>query len=224
MRLRVGWIWTLAAAAALFAAGRADAFNIVFNGPSGFGIDAATAANAEAAGVPILDVESLQQAAALHLVIPDPDVLSFDISSSPSVANPNKATSRWEVDNAGGTDLRGTWLVFLNPVTYTATKIGFEIDGDDGWAVFDVFVPAGTGGTDYFYPAVFLGDIDSGDSVNFLMHHLVGQKLHQQGSSTLVLPHYSVAALAGRPIPEPALLGVLAAGLALAACAVRRNA
>jgi hypothetical protein len=223
MRVGTRWIFALAAAAALLLAGRADAFDIVFNGPSCYGINAATAANAEAAGVPIIEVESLSTAASLNLEIPAPDVLSFHLSDSPSVANPNTATSQWNVTNGGEGDLSGTWLVFLNPVTYTPSQVGFEIDGGAGWAVFDVFVPMGKGGTDYFYPAIFLGNIGSGDSVNFLMHHLVGQALHQQNGK-LVLPQYSVAALEGLPVPEPALLVGLALGAALAAASVRRNA
>ena len=57
---RTRWIWTLAGGRGRARRRvRADAFDIVFNGPSGYGIDAATAANAEAAGVPIIEVASL---------------------------------------------------------------------------------------------------------------------------------------------------------------------
>ena len=223
MRMRTRWIWTLAAAAAVLVAGRADAFDILFNGPSGYGVNAATAANAEDAGIPIIEVASLSTAASLDLQIPAPDVLSFQLASHPSVATPNTATSQWSVTNGGEDDLANTWLVFLNPVTYTPSQVGFELTAADGWVLFDVFVPMGTGGTDYFYPAIYLGGIGSGDAVDFLMHHLVGQALHHE-SGKLVLPQYSVAALQGLPAPEPSSLVVVALGLALAAGAVRRNA
>jgi hypothetical protein len=51
MVMRARTLWILAAAAALLVAGRASAFNIVFDGPGGFGISAASAASAEAAGI-----------------------------------------------------------------------------------------------------------------------------------------------------------------------------
>ena len=225
MSVRTRWIWTFFAAAAALAAGPAHAFDIVFDGPGGYGISADTAANAEAAGVPIIEVASISQAAALDLTIPAPEVLSFVLTPTPSVANPNTATSRWSVTNSGEGGLSGTWLVFLNPKpeNYTATNVGFEMDGDDGWAVIDVFVPMGKGGTDYFYPAIFLGDIGSEDTVTFLMHHLVGQALHPENGK-LVLPQYSVGALQGVPAPEPAVLVLLAAGIALAASSKLRNA
>jgi hypothetical protein len=225
MSSRTRWIWTFLAAAAVLAAGPARAFDIVFDGPGGYGISADTAAQAEAAGVPIIEVASVSQAAALDLTIPAPEVLSFVLTPTPSVANPNTATSRWSVTNGGGGGLSGTWLVFLNPKpeNYMATKVGFEIDGEDGWKVIDVFVPMGKGGTDYFYPAIFLGDIGSQDTVTFLMHHRVGQALHSQ-NGVLVLPQYSVGALQGVPVPEPALLALLGAGVALAASSKRRNA
>lgn len=222
MRVRTRWFLASSAAAALLAAGPAQAFGIVFNGPSGYGISAGSAEAAADAGIPIFSVPSISQAAALDLEIPEPEVLNFQLSSSPSVSKPNTANSRWTVSNGGERDLSGTWLVFLNPVTYTASKVGFEIDEEDGWAVVDVFVPMGSGGTHYFYPAVFLGNVAVDDSVTFLMHHLVGQALRHQGGK-LVLPKYSVGALQTE-VPEPAALVLLAAGAALAACAKRRIA
>jgi hypothetical protein len=220
MRMRTRWICTLAAAAAVLFAGRADAFNIVFNGPSGFGVDAATAASAEAAGVPILDVAALSTAASLGLQIPAPEVLSFHIETPPTLANPNTATSQWNVTNGGAGNLPGTWLVFLTPQTYTPSLVGFEISGSDQWALFDVV----SSGTDYFYPAKFLGNLDTDETASFLMHHRVAEPLDQNGQGQFVLPKYQVAALQGLPIPEPSLLVLVAAGCALAASLNRRNA
>jgi len=215
--VRMRWVgmWV---AVALLLAGRADAFNIVFNGPSGFGISAASAASAAAAGVPIFDVDALAVAADLGIVIPAPDVQSFHLVQSPSVANPNTANSLWTVNNTGAGALDSAWLVFTNPETYTADRVGFEIDPSAGWALFDVVAA----GQDYFYPAVFLGDLPAGDAASFAMHHRVGETLDETAGGKLILPQYHVAALEG--LPEPAMLALVAAGLALAALAHRRNA
>lgn len=226
--MSVRWIRIGAFAALGFflAAGRVDAFPIVFNGPGGYGISAssaASAASAEADGVRIIEVDAIATAASLGLTIPAPDVLSFQIVGSPSVSNPNRATSEWSVTNSGDNGLSDAWLVFLNPVTYTASQVGFEIDGDAGWALISVFVPVGEGGTTYFYPARFLGDLGTDDSTEFLMHHLVGQTLTQQGS-VRILPQYSVGALVGIPVPEPAQLVLIAIGLAVTATLRRRSA
>jgi hypothetical protein len=207
----------------VLAAGRSDAFPIVFNGPGGYGISAASAAGAEADGVRIIEVDSISTAASLNLTIPAPDVLSFQLVGSPSVSNPNRATSEWSVTNSGNGGLSDTWLVFLNPVTYTASEVGFEIDGDAGWALISIFVPVGAGGTTYFYPARFLGDLGADDTFDFLMHHLVGQTLTQQGN-VRILPQYSVGALVGIPVPEPAQLVLVAIGLAVTATLRRRSA
>ena len=115
--------------------------------------------------------------------------------------------------------------MFLNPTGtfYTPSLVGFEIDGDDGWVVISVFVPNGQGGSYYFYPARFLGDIAPDDTVTFLMHHLVGQALQLQGNE-LVLPQYSVGALHDIPLPEPSALVLAAFGTALVAVLRRRSA
>lgn len=219
MRVRRLWLGALAALA-LLVGGRASAFNIVFNGPSGYGVSASSATSAQASGVPIIAVTSLSVASDLGIVIPAPDVLSFDLVSSPSVSHPITATSQWTVNNTGEGALDSAWLVFTNPETYTASQVGFEIDPNAGWALLSVVA-----GQTYYYPAVFLGDVASGDATTFLMHHRVGQALTvQQPGGQLVLPKYHVAALEGLPVPEPAALVLLAAGFALAAAVRRRNA
>ena len=100
--------------------GSRQAFNIVFDGPDGFGISAASAAGAEADGVPLLVVDQISTAVSLGLAIPDPEVLFFDLVGNPSVANPHTATSRWTVNKGGGA-LNDGWLVFLGPRTPRGT-------------------------------------------------------------------------------------------------------
>ncbi|HTO69348.1 MAG TPA: hypothetical protein VMR31_05755 [Myxococcota bacterium] len=194
-------------------AGSAAAFPVLFDGAGGFGVSASTASAAEAAGFALISDVTVVPAASDGLTIPAPDVLSAHIVTSPSVTNPNTAQSRWSVTNGGASDLANAWLVFFGPVTYTASKVGIDLQPGGQWAIVEV--SAGASG-DYFYPAVFLGDLDVDGTQTFLMNHVVGQALTQQGS-TLILPQYSVGAFAGVPVPEPGLFVLLSAGLALAA-------
>jgi hypothetical protein len=217
MRIRRIATGILAALCALVAAGRADAIAVNFDGPGGYGISASRAAAAEADGLQIIDVTELANAASFGLTIPAPSVLDFDLVGSPSFGNPNRATSEWNVTNSGQMNLADAWLVFLYPTTYTPSQVGFEIDDEDGWAVINVFI----GGTDYYYPARFLGDLEPTDAVAFTMRHLVGQPLSQSGG-TYVLPQYSVGAVQGIPVPEPAALALVASGLLLVS-ALRRS-
>ncbi|MEX2208507.1 MAG: hypothetical protein WEF50_19990 [Myxococcota bacterium] len=218
--MRVRSIGLLAVALGLLlVAERAAAFPIVFDGEGGFGLSAATAAAAEADGVPIVDVDQIHTAAALGLTIPAPDVLSSELVDDPSVSNPNRATSEWSVTNSGQGGLSDAWLVFLYPTDYTPSEVGFEIDGDDGWIVVSVFA----GGSYYFYPAHSLGDLAPSDTTDFLMRHLVGEPLHEDGNE-LVLPQYAVGAVEGIPLPEPHVLALAALGLGLAAILRRRSA
>jgi hypothetical protein len=69
---------------------------------------------------------------------------------------------------------------------------------------------------------VFLGDLDGEETVTFLMNHVVGVALTQSGPTTYVLPQYQVGVLQGVPLPEPATIGLLLAGLAFTA-ALRRG-
>lgn len=199
----------MAIAAAFLLASPAGAFPVIFNGPGGYGVSAATASSVSSAGFPTIEDATVYSASLFDIVIPAPDVLSSSIVSHPTLANPNTAQSRWSVTNGGEISLDNAWLVFLRPTTYPSANVGIDLQLGN-WGL--VHVPVGE--TDYFYPAVFLGDLGSGDTVTFLMNHIVGQALTQQGS-TLVLPQYSVGILYGVPVPEPSTLVLLAAGLAL---------
>jgi hypothetical protein len=219
MRLRT-WIELRAlaiAAALLLWAGPASAFPVFFNGPSGFGTSAARASAVDAAGFPIIEDASVYTASTYSLVIPAPNVLSHNILTNPTLQNPTTAQSRWSVTNGGEGDLSDAWLVFLTPVTYTKSKVGIDLQPGGRWALVDVPV----GKTDYFYPAVFLGDVGADETVTFLMNHVIGEALTQQGS-TFILPQYSVGLLQGVPLPEASSFVLLAAGLALAG-ALRRG-
>jgi len=202
--------------AALLMAGPAAALQITFDGPSRDGVSAATAAAVNAAGYMTISGSEVVPAKDFDLVIPAPKVLSSHLvkKSQVSVSNPNTAQSRWKVTN-GDTALDDAWLVFFTPLTYNAKKVG--IDLQPNWALVQV----SDGTSDFFYPAVFLGDVAADATINFLMNHVVGVPLKKRGS-TFVLPKYSVGVLEGVPVPEPATLALLAGGLALCA-ALRRG-
>lgn len=203
-------------AALLWWAGDASAFPVVFDGPAGYGVSAATASSVSGAGFGVIDDVLVYNADHFGLVIPAPDVLSSHIQSNPSVSNPTTAQSRWSVTNGGEGNLDDAWLVFFTPLTYTDDKVGIDLQPGT-WALVQVFA----GEDAYFYPAVFLGDVAADATVTFLMNHIVGEQLTQVGS-TLVLPQYSVGMFTGVPVPEPSTFVLLAAGLALAG-ALRRG-
>jgi len=147
-------------------------------------------------------------------------VLSSHLVSNPSVSNPNTAQSLWSVTDGGGSSLSNAWLVFFGPTTYTPTLVGIDLPSGGRWRLVEV--SAGESGN-YFYPAVFLGSLDPGDTATFLMNHIVGTALTRQGSN-LILPQYSVGVLTGVPLPEPGSLVLLTAGITLAALLRNRKA
>jgi hypothetical protein len=203
-----------ALSAAWLLAAPASAFPVLFDGPSGYGISSETADDAIAAGFTRLTPGGINTASASGLAIPDPFVLSALLNDSPSTTNPISATSRWTVQNTRSRAFQDAWLVFLTPLTYTPTLVGMDLQTGQ-WGIVEVSVGSGETATEYFYPAVRLGNIAAGGSAQFEMHHLVGTALTQQGGD-LILPKYGVGALG--IVPGPAalpLLGMLVAGLAL---------
>jgi hypothetical protein len=217
MRLRA-WIGRAALVALLLGAGPAAAFPVVFGGPGGYGLSSSTASAVTGAGFQLIDETLVYPADDFGIVIPAPDVLSHHIQSSPSVSNPTTAQSRWSVTNGGEDGLSDAWLVFFRPTTYSPTEVGIDLVPGGQWALVEVTV----GSTSYFYPAVFLGDLAADAQTTFLMNHIVGTTLTQQGS-TLVLPQYQVGVLQGvLPVPEVSTLGLLFAGLVFTA-ALRRG-
>jgi len=204
------WLCAFAAGLVVAWAEPARAFPIVFDGPGGFGVSSSTADSVEAAGFLLIQNVPVAPASTAGLTVPAPDVLSSHLVTSPSVANPNTAESRWSVTDGGGAALQNAWLVFFNPTTYTPTKVGIDLQSGGHWRLVEV--SAGAAGN-YFYPAVFLGSLDPDETATFLMHHVVGQPLTQQGSN-LILPQYSVGVLTGVPLPEPSTIALVAAGVA----------
>src|SRR5262245_12845469 len=198
----------LALSAAWLLAAPAGALPVLFDAPSGFGISSASANAAFTAGFTKLTPVQIQQASPF-VTIGEPAVLSASLSSSPSTSQPTTATSRWTVQSKGQA-LVDAWLVFLNPETYTRALVGIALQ-----AGLRGILQASQGGSEYFYPAVHLGNIGAGGNAQFLMNHVIGMALTQDGN-TYILPRYGVAFLG--TVPEPAslaLLGMLLGGFAL---------
>jgi hypothetical protein len=218
MRMRKLWLGALAVLA--LAAGRASALEIYFNGPGNYGVSSSTALAAHAAGFSIIETGSIAQASSFGIVIPEPDVLTTSLQTHPTASHPNRATSDWSVTNGGSQDLADAWLVFLRPLTYSR-KAGIDLQAGD-WALVHVQVAKKKGKLqDYYYPAVHLGPMESDETTDFIMHHLVAANLRKRGN-TLFLPKYSVALLPFAKAPEPGTLALLGVGLVFAA-ALRRG-
>jgi hypothetical protein len=201
----------LALAAGWLLASPAGAFPIVFDGPGGYGISEESAEDAFDAGIARL-TPPIFQASAFGITIPDQSVLlgSVELKNPPSVEDPSSVPSMWTVQN-GSRSIQNAWLVFLRPQTYVPPFVGIDLPTTGEWGIVEV----SSGETEYFYPAVRLGHLAAGGSVQVLIHHLVGAPLIQDGD-TLFLPRYGIGALG--TVPEPAvvsLFGALFAGLLL---------
>jgi len=204
LALSAGWLLAFPAAA----------LPVFFDAPSGFGISSTSADAASEAGFTRLTPAQISQASAFGITIPDPLVLTANVKNPPSTSDPTTITSRWTVQNGGAHTLVDPWLVFLNPLdspaAYDHSKLGIDLQAGQ-WGVVQV----SQGETQYFYPAVHLGNLAAGGSEQFDMHHLLGTPLVQQ-QGNFVLPRYGVAMLATVPGPLALpLLGMLLGGLAL---------
>jgi hypothetical protein len=198
---------------------RAFALPVFFDAPSGFGVSEAMADAAITAGFERLTPAAIQNLTPLGLAIPEPTVLDFDISDSPSTSDPTAVTSRWTVQNGGDRAFVDAWLIFLSPTGYPKPQVGVDLQPGE-WGIVEMTVGSGEGSTEYFYPAVRLGSIAAGGNVQFLMHHVVATALTQTDDDpvTFLLPRYGVGVIG--TVPAPAALPLLS--MLLTAIALRR--
>lgn len=212
--------WRLAALGVLVSgallASPARALMVYFEGPGGIGISGEAASDVFEAGFAHLEPEGLAAPAGLGITIPAPNVTLYDPSSAHTHADPTRARSTWTVDN-GDQALVNAWLVFLMPMTappfnpsfdgYDAPNVGIDMQLAS-WGVVEINIGSGEGMEQYFYPAVHLGDVTAGGSVQFQMNHVIAQTVDQLGNQ-VQLPKYAVGILTGF-VPEPGALSLFA--------------
>ena len=195
---------------------------VFWNGPTlegkpGYGVGAATAASADAAGVPIVQPVGFQ----LHSDLDENDIgQALDPASLVTFGAPTISsltiTSTWTVHNDTGAGLSNLYLVFERPVAngdvvYAPSDVGLTLGNE--WVILQVVA----GATPVYYPAVSLGNLANGANTDFPLFYT----LHNppQGFSQtnfnyeLGMPKWSLFFVSA-PIPEPAsgvlvLIGLL---------------
>jgi hypothetical protein len=203
---------------------------VFFDGPSGYGV---SAASAEASGVPFVYPEVVGSASGVLNVAQQlqgdydyDDIVDFLLNESG-----NTATSMWTVENESDDDLPEETYLFLatavlfsidgEDVVYENANVGLSIDLEDGW----VFVRTSTEpGEGYYYPAIKIGPLGVDEqTLPFAVNYVVDEPIHIVGLNKVVLPQL-VAGMAYTTIPEPATSILLGVGLVLLAVFHRRRA
>jgi hypothetical protein len=225
-------LWLLAGWLAPASAAQAASIPVLFDGPvSGsqhYGVSAAGATAAQAAGVSLLSapLESSRN----KLLVTDQDLGSLSLDPE-DLITPFEVTSQWTLENVSGLAYADdVYLVFttadprdvvLSTGTVTAdhdeTQVGLRIDGANGWVLLQTSV-AGLG--TLYYPAVRLGPLGVGAQAQIDVSYYLNQLLSfEDGNDTVVpLPKLRIAMAV---IPEPGTGLLLGAGLLLLAARAR---
>ena len=204
---------------------RAEAVSIYFTGPGGWGV---LEAEARATGLPIFErAPDLLNPGELEISTPKFVTVDTKATSSGKRSDPATGTTHWELTNrALGSD--NLWLVFYSRApgdpnypagSISADQVGLEIGGPN-WAFFNP-----RSAPEYFYPALFLGDmqIDAPVPTLALIQYQVLRDLELVRGSYMYPQFFvGVAGRANAPIPEPSSALLFAAGV-LGLAALRRR-
>jgi PEP-CTERM motif-containing protein len=185
---------------------------------AGVGMTQATANNAAAAGIPIVQPVGAQS------VLSAPEVIQSLDPSTLSIGATATITSNWTIANDTGTSLQDLYLVFLQPeptiyldgqaqpITYAAANVGIDLSGGN-WVILAVELNS----IPVYYPAVSLGSLVNGANAPFPLHYVLNnpQVFSEFFNYELGMPKWNLAFVTGTPIPEPStaclvLLGLLA--------------
>ena len=214
---------TVALVGALAGSAAATPFPITFNGQGAaqnFGISAASASAAQAAGIPILQTTVFDVTGVLDVV--HQSLSAVHLSQTPNT--PFQTDSTWTVESVFGSHLDANmYLVFTttDPGTvmlpggnqnfeYQDSLVGLVLDATKGWALLQTSDPQlGT----IFYPAISLGALDPGQQKDVdLRYHLEQLITFPNGNDKiLALPKLRIAV--AQVIPEPSTALLFAFGL-----------
>ena len=186
---------SLPALALLAGTPRAEAVSIHFTvtGPGGFSV---SEADARATLLPIFErAPDPLNPDKLDIVTPAPVTIDTQATSTGPL-DPAAGTTYWELTNRA-LDADNLWLVFYS---HSADQVGLVIGGPN-WAFFNP-----RSDPDYFYPALFLGDMPANgpDPTRVLIQY----DQYDPGPFQL-----GTAGRANAPIPEPSSVLLFAAGV-----------
>jgi hypothetical protein len=192
------------------ASARALPVTIYWDGPvigaGTLGVSQATATNAGAAGVPILQPaigsENLSESES-------PTINRSHDPGSLVLGSPTTLTANWNVVNDTAASLQNLYLVFMRPEStvvdghsfdYEPAEVGLTLGA--GWVLFQVDAGANT----VYYPAVSLGNLGNGANAGFPLFYSLKDRpefFSENFNFELGMPTWRVFFVTA-PIPEPA--------------------
>jgi hypothetical protein len=234
----------------LFTSGPARAASITvfwdredFGYGAGYGVRQTTAQAASSAGIPTVQVSSLDPWNSTLLPI---DRMLDDASLNPAFptgSTPATITSSWTATNDGAGANQNLYLVFERPitndqfyvngqqqlVTYDPADVGLLLSNDGNgpaidWVILQVPVDAST---NVYYPAVSLGPLANGAAATYPLFYTLQnpQVFTENFNYKLGIPEWGLAFLStAAPIPEPTSGVLFLVGLlGIAGCGRRKQ-